>query len=260
MSPASFLEGETFYRQPRIADLVVWLAGQEIGRWRLLPISYGSLVTRHAQAPSGTFAIPHAKDYRYDEYNLLKPLKQQAQLLLDALAPPINALWKQVYALDDTPGVPLSLAEGWWNQAEQVRENTWWSRLRELQRQVGAPDYLQHTSQLAEVLPKAQEGLLHLQKFLAEVPPPTAGVYTDDSSELTLGDGARYQLRHSVSSNISSSGMYFTSKFGRRGFGVAPFGDEEEVEMDIPASSSNTLREQLLDVRARIDQILSQLE
>jgi hypothetical protein len=260
MSPASFLNEESFYRQPRQIDLVVWLDGQEQGRWRLLPASFGSLVTRHTKAPGGTFAIPHASGYQYDEYQLLKPLKQRAQVLLDSLAPPLNALWERVYSLDDTPGVPLTLADDWWRQARQVLENTWWSRLRELQKQVGAPHYLQHTSQLAEVLPKAQEGLNQLRKFLQEVPPPSASTAAASGAELTLGDGARYQFRHIVSPDINSSGTYFTSKFGRSDFGMVPFNVAEVTTTETPVLTSNSLREQLLDVRERIDQILSQLE
>lgn len=259
MSPSSFLNDEVFYRQPRQIDLVVWLDGQEKGRWRLLPVSFGSLVTRHAKAPGGTFAIPHTTGYQYDEYQLLKPLKQRAQVLLDSLAPPLNALWEQIYALDDTPGVPLTLADDWWRQAGQVLENTWWSRLRELQKQVGAPHYLQHTSQLAEVLPKAQEGLNQLRKFLREVPPPSASTATDAGVELTLGDGSRYQFRHLVSPDINSSGTYFTSKFGRSDFGMVPFTVAEVTITETPVSTSDSLREQLLDVRERIDQILSNL-
>jgi len=260
MSPAVEIGGQSLHKQPPRAELVLWQRGQELGRWLLHPLTYGSLVSRLEKNPRGDFAIPHAGGYHYDDYGLVRKLKQQGQKLLDALAPEVNALLQRMYELDDTAGVEMRLAEDWWAQAEQAIQTAQFHELRGLQVNVGHPTYLQHSSQLAEALPQAHVGLAQLQNFVANCPSPKVATGELPENGGTAGDGSRYQFRHLMSANVNSSGPFFTSKFGRMDHAGEGFGDDDTVENQGASAQQATLWEQLLEIRQRIDEVLSQLD
>lgn len=261
LSPASLLESSEVYRRPRTTDLIVTGPdGRELGRWPLLPITYGSLISRHAKNPKGEFALPHAKGYQYDAYEQISDLKWQAEKLIEAMAPSVNAILERKYFVDDTAGIDLEAADLWLSQAEEVDEQSWFWRLQELYGQVGAPDYRQHSSQLAEVLPQAQEGYQRLRKFLTNTPPPTPN--GEPGPNVTLGDGSRYQGRHFAGLHAGHGGPFFMSKFQENRINewqnTAPF-DREWLEEGEPAQPT-TLRKKLLEIQRLVGEVLRELE
>lgn len=261
IAPASLVEGKEAYQRPRTTDLVVTGPdGRELGRWPLMPITYGSLVSRHAKNPAGEFALPHARGYRYDDFEQIAELKWRAKDLIEAMASSLNAIKERIYFVDDTAGIDLAAAEVWWSQAEEVIEKSCFSRLRVLFTLVGPPGFWQHSSQLVEVLPQAQEGYRRLRDFLTTMPPPTPDNQSGIKS--TPGDGSRYQMRNFASLNAGSGGSVFTSKFQENRINewrdTPPF-DREWPAEDEPAQPT-TLQQKLLEIQRLVGEVLRELD
>jgi hypothetical protein len=89
-------------------ELVAWYAGVELGRWPLHAMTYGSLVSGLVQESEGPFAIPHAKEFVYDEYAEVSSRLAAAWEVLAELIPPYNALLHRMVCTERTAGLSPS--------------------------------------------------------------------------------------------------------------------------------------------------------
>jgi hypothetical protein len=271
-------------RQPIRAELVIEQNSQEAGRWGLNPRTYGSIVLRHLQAQEELYKIPHAKGYKYENYEQLTALKEQEWRLLMDLKHELNKMLWGRYTLDDTAGIDLQQAIAWWERAEQVEAAISLDKLWQARAGIGSPLFKGHSDYLAELLAPLQAGYELLKNFMSECPPPTVTIHAI-TEEQTDGKGLRYKERHwytdgeygdggpifhnyycpynEIESVLVDGRMVMRAK--EQFYPNAPVeecahpDDFNEVQ-DYPPAQDMPVREQLLYIRQLIDNLLGQLD
>jgi hypothetical protein len=264
------------------AELVIEQNNQEIGRWEVKPRTYGSIVLRHLQAQEELYAIPHAKGFQYENYEQLKALEKQEWMLLLSLKSDLNKLMWARYTLDDTAGIDLQRAIGWWERAEQVEAAIPLVAFWKARPSIGSPFFRGHSDHLAELLAPLQVGYEGLKTFMAEYPPPTV-IESIATEEQTDGKGQRYKERHWYTNGEYGDGPIFYNyycpynelepipgtEFGLRVkkqfYPNAPVDDYATADgfndiEEYPIAQEVPVREQLLQIRQLIDNLLGQFD
>lgn len=253
-------------------ELVAWKAGQELGRWPLHAMAYGSLVSGLVQQPEGPFAIPHAEGFFYDEYAEVNKRLSEARKVLAELIPPYDALVYRMSLTERTAGLSAAQVRTWLRQAEHTLTATKGLVLRQLIDGVGPPRYSTHSSFLPELLPTVLRATQQLKEFLTDSLPPTSpprsGELATAGAEESKWDWARITWR----GGGFFSGLYMEmfAYLPEIKIVEGPFSyPDEELEatqdtIDVPKaidqSSESTVRSQLLEIRQRVDDLLAQLD
>jgi hypothetical protein len=253
-------------------EIVAWEAGQELGRWPLHAMAYGSLVSGLVQQPEGPFVIPHAKGFFYDEYAEVNKRLAEARQVLAGLIPPYDALVYRMSLTERTAGLPAAQVRNWLRQAERTLTATKGLVLRQLIGEVGPPRYATHSSYLPELLPTVLRATQQLKEFLITyLPPisqPRSGELATVGAEESKWDWAQLTWR----GGGFFSGLYMDM------FAYLPeikiveapssYPSEEpeatqyamQVPKAIDQSSESTVRAQLLEIRQRVDSLLASLD
>jgi hypothetical protein len=250
-------------------EIVVWEAGHELGRWPLHAMAYGSLVSGLVQQPEGPFAIPHAKDFVYDEYDQVSSRLAAAGQVLAELIPPYNALLHRMARIERTAGLSVSQVRSWLKQAEHTLITTKGKALQQLMREVGPPRYASHSSYLSDLLPAVQQGTQLLKEFLTNSLPPTsppgarerATVGAEESrwdwAQLTWrghGGLTTDMFAYLPEIEVVESPFYYPDEESEA------TQDATQVPKAIEYPSENTVRAQLLEIRQRVDNLLAILD
>jgi hypothetical protein len=253
-------------------EIVVWEAGQELGRWPLHAMAYGSLVSGLVQQPEGPFAIPHAKGFVYDEYAEVDSRLAAAGQVLAELIPPYNALLHRMSRTARTAGLSVSQVSNWLKQAEHTLNTTKGQVLCQLMTEVGPPRYATHSSYLPELLPAVQQGTKLLKDFLIDSLPPTTSPGAREQAtvgvEESKWDWAELNFRKGGLSADFSRLMY--DYLPETKFLEAPFAfpdDEPAINPGgtqspkiLERASESAVRTHLLEIRQRVDDLLASLD
>ncbi len=248
--------------------VIVWLNGQELARWPLHAMAYGSLVSQLIKQPAGPFAIPHARDFAYDEYAEFEARLTEARRVLADLIPPYNALLYRLSYTTRAAGLSAKQVASWVSQAEQALAATQGVALRQLLRAVGPPRFATHSSQLNALLPSVEQGRRQVIAFLAHVLPPTSpaepGEPTTPGAEYSQWDWVELQLdKRGVSAELAWEKFRYLPEVEAR---VAPFGSAAagagapSESVAGPPAAENPVREQLLKIRRQVDTLLAILD
>lgn len=237
-------------------DLVIARPGQELARRTLLSTVYPLLIRRLTQQPEQPLPMPHAPDQEYENEAQLAPLRKQGLLLTRKLPDLLNKLLRRQYLLEDA-GLATPTARAWHAHAQKLDATAGWLPLRAVVKSVGAPAYLYHSSQLAPLVETAAAAYQQIKDFLAA---PYPGPAQPDKLDGAAGKERRWYWKYA--NDGTHIGWDPDNAPGLPEDYREPHEEEEEdheEELKGLYVSRDDIREELVEIRQQIDQLLTRL-
>ncbi|RZJ94130.1 MAG: hypothetical protein EOO60_03705 [Hymenobacter sp.] len=255
-----WMEPRTELRRKALkAEIVIYRQGQELERRTLLLTAYSRLIRRLTEQSEHPFSLSHASDLEYENEAQVASLRKQGIPLRRQLPRLLNKMLRRQYLLEDA-GLTTSAAREWCTRSKQLDKAANWEALRDMLHLVGSPRYIFHSSQLAPLVAAAAEAYPQIQALLM-------GPYPGPGNADKL-DGASKGYRRWYGEYVSSSVRVSWDPDN-----AVPLPDDyrevaeeaetpnhyEEDSAKACALSQDDIREELVEIRHQIDQLLARL-